>query len=229
MRTKAQDYQNAFLVAGNNMRSLNNYSMLLHCRLYVDDNTGKPFQERKIQIYRKEKNLYLKSDNGVELLTNNNYQITIDAGSRTMLVSKRKKGEKIKQKKEYYDLLFNSTVESLPKVYEKINTVYRTNDNVCYEMIYKPNERIEKSRIVIDTKRMVYTSIKYTYKRAIKLHELGEEKHKVEYVVSFENLELNRDYDLNWFDEKKYLICKGQRLMAAAKYKKFNLKVLNHD
>lgn len=222
----AQDFKKDFMEAATNTYTLNNYSLLMHYKLYVDDKQNKPFQERKMFIKHFNEKVYVKEDNGLEIVYNGNYEITVNAHDKTMQASKTDVRSKGKKNRELNALL-NMDPGKFLKLFDGAKLLFKQGDKLCYELAFKGVMEVEKAKIVINTRTKLFESVTYNYRNKIKVHEIDDREHKVKLEIIYKDFEINTVKDDLFFDESRYLQVVNGKTVATSRYPGYTLKLFN--
>jgi hypothetical protein len=208
--------------------SLTNYSMNLKYKLFLDGNTTKPYQTREVQIKRMGKNVFMHHNSDMDIIDNENYQIIVN--NKTKIFSARKKDpeENADIDRNELNSFLETNMDSLMLTYEKIKTLEENADRVKYELIYRNNDQIDKTVLVINKTKHVYESMTVYYKAPVKVKQLDGKKHLVTLQVVYDDFQLNSVSNKNIFSEKNYItLDKKNNIVPLKKYSDYKLIIPN--
>jgi len=219
----SQNYKEDLLSVGKNFSNLKNYSLVMNYQLFLDHNMNKSFQERKIDIKKQGNNIRIEQSSGLEMLENEKYQIVANNKTKELSVIKKEKGTSDSESLNLYSAL-STNIDSVTRIYDKVKLIEKTADKVKYELIYKPNEQIEKLILVIDKKTQMYQSVTIFYKKPVKVNELDGKMHLVTLKISYNNFTANSIANSSLFSEGSFFILdKKGKVSPIKKYSGYEL------
>jgi hypothetical protein len=222
----AQDYNRDILSVARHLSSLNTYSMKVQYSLFLDRDLHSPFQKSSSEILKKGKKILYKESDGSEFMKNDRYEIKVDPFNKFVRILKKSPNKRSPEP----DHLFTGLEEMLEVssvLYEKIYISQHTDSHMTYELVLKPNDKLKHLQIRIDKKQQLIERIRYYYKDAIPIPELDNAKHQVVFEIRYEAFGTGALSDDRFFHEKNYLVQRNGKISTSAKYKDYQLDILN--
>jgi hypothetical protein len=214
-----QNYKEEVLEIGKQFGDLKNYSMVMHYQLYLDNTYAKPFQERKINIKCMDNNMLMLQNNGMEVMQNDKFQVIVNPQAKSFAAIKVQKAETDDIKPASIYATLTSSIDSAIVMLEKIKMVEKSNEKVKYELIYKPNDQINRMILVINKQKKMYESVTVIYKKPIKVNELDGKMHFVTLKISYNEFKPNSITNTSFFNETNYItIDKSGKINPIKKY-----------
>ncbi|MCC6370248.1 MAG: hypothetical protein IT236_04510 [Bacteroidia bacterium] len=215
--SELDEYKTDVSAAVRELYSINNYSMLVRNRLYLDGSTKKVFQERNTKICRVQKNLSVVQDNGEEYLHTSQHNIAVDRKEKTVSIQNAIEEKSMQDYKEKIKQGIEETMDLITESYDKITVLYRKNDKICYNISFKDYAEMENAKVIINRKTKMFESVSYTYRKKQAIHELNNALHKVTIETEYLNYTTSAVNNPGLFDEGKYIsVLNGKMTLSAA-------------
>lgn len=204
------------------MRNAKRYSLELEYSLFVDKNFGKAFQTRLIEVKREKTNLFMKQNNGIEILDNKDYQFFIDNKNKAITASKKTDSENNPESFTIINEFFQTKIDTFLMVFEKINVLSRTKEITKYECIYKPNPKLLKMTVTVNNKLKMFESVITEFKEPILIKQIDDKKHTIAVEVKYKKFDPNSPFSSDVFNSNKYVVLgKEGKLKLNEKFKDY--------
>jgi hypothetical protein len=226
----AQNYHQDVSNASKTLLKQKNYALTVNYKVYLDGDMSKPFQQRHVDVKRKDNNVYMAQSTGLEVIDTENYQVMIDSKDKIFSARKKFSEENVNEQENQIMPIVQGSIDSMMILFSTIKIIQQTKNIIHYELKYKPNPVVEKAIMSINKTTGMYESVTVFYKEQRKVHELNNTLHKITVQVSYSNFKPNSVQNKDLFNEKNYLsINKKGKIEPVKKYSGYKLIIPENE
>jgi len=219
---KGQSYKEDALGVARSFTSLKNYALTMNYKLYFDNDMSKPYEEANVDVKRSNNNIYVKQSIGSELMENDIYQFIVDDNMKMLSVIKKESTQEM-QLDGLYDMMVNG-IDSASLMYEKIKLIEKIGDKVKYELLFKPNEQLNKLVMEINRKTHMYESLMIYYKKPTPISQLNGKEHLITLKITYSNYKPNSVVNTKIFNSANYIVVnKNGKVTPIKKYSGYQI------
>jgi hypothetical protein len=204
-KTFSQNYKEDIAAIYSTLRSPS-YHVNLKYRLFLDNNLKNEFQSRNIEISRVKNQVYLKQNNGVEVLDVPQYQILVDHQRKIFSVNQKSDGQNDEKALTMVNEFFHTRLDTFLMVFKKISVLENSPFRTKYECIYKDNPKLVKMIVVVNRKQMMFESVTTVYKDPVDVPELDKKKHTVTVELTYKDFTANKAINIDLFRVSKFIV-----------------------
>jgi len=215
---KSQVYKEDVLTIAKAFNDAKGYSVQLNYKMYLDHDLSKPFQDASANILKSNDKIYVKQSLGSEMLENDQYQIMVDDKMKMMAVIKKKATatSSASARPDLYQTILGG-IDSSSANYKTIKKLSVIGNKVTYELVFKPNDAIDKVIVVIDKKVKMFESVTFFYSSPRYFEQVDNKPHLVTLKVVYSNYTTSPVLNQNSFSESNYITLNKQGKMVAQK------------
>jgi hypothetical protein len=219
----AQTYKEDVLRAYKTLRNAASYSLCMEYRMYLDGNMNQVYESRTAEIRRQRGNLFIKQNNGLEVLSNSKYRIYLDNRGKSMTVSKKRSLPDSAKRLDRIDRQFEESIDTTLAAIEKLKLVSETATLRTYECIFKPNPSLIKATITINKKTGIFERVLKEFKKPV---IVNNEKHSSTLEIRYTHFSPGVAFGNEVFNSSAYITAgKDGKLIPASRYSKYEFKL----
>lgn len=210
--SNAQDLRKDLLTMNKSYEKVNTILMEVSYRVYLDG-IETPDQTETGVLKKAKQKVYSEEFNG-ETLINDNYYISVDHETQTVVVDKAEKEKKVSP------VLPEIDSDSLATYFDKVKYNGIKKGAKSYYLTYKTGN-ILSTEIWMDAKVGYLKKVKTVYREKMEVED-GKFSQVVS-VVEYTKIQPNVHFTSTTFSEKKYVTITDKNVVLAPKYKEYQL------
>ncbi len=196
-------------------KNTTNYSVVVTHASYETHTTTLPF-EKSVGYFKKEKDNYHSFLLDIHSIQNAQYKIVLDTANKVMMIANIDKSIWNAYTLEDYKFILKTSKEC---------KIMRLNTDKKYQIAYNEGHPLERYEFLVASDGSLKEVIMYYSKKVPKdVDNKNSEKVKPRLTITFSAFKkLQPNTNDNEFNEKKYFLKKGKKLVPVAQYKDFTL------